>query len=244
MIPASAIQIPVMNFIEFFVLGIGLFVFLNFLGIFLSRFSLKRAIGKKIYRIYPTLQVFLFVYYAIWVFANIFTIEPMYYYISSLLIVLLSVAIHWNFLRDISAGVVLKAEDRLKVGNSIQIGERFGRVLEIGYRGIILEDEKGDKIRLPYSYMAGEIISNRNGKKLITSHSFSIDGNRNNIPELRKKIEKIALYHRWTPPSQPPTLIADGTTAGQILVTVYTLGEFNGLQVEEKIRRELDKELS
>ncbi|HSJ14810.1 MAG TPA: mechanosensitive ion channel domain-containing protein [Longimicrobiales bacterium] len=65
----------------------------------------------------------------------------------------------WFAIRDLVAGIVLRAEHGFEPGHTIEIADVAGRVHRVGARSVEIEGRDGHRIRVPYSRLGAAPIS-------------------------------------------------------------------------------------
>lgn len=114
---------------------------------------------KFIHRLLPVFELLIGLALIFWAVNFLFFDKP-YYFILTIILVSMSVMlISWYVFRDVLAGIVFRTQNSLPRGAAIQLGDIRGRMLGLRSMHIIIETEEGKTIRIPYSRISGEIIS-------------------------------------------------------------------------------------
>lgn len=147
----------------------------------------------------------------------------------------------WTLFRDALAGAALRSEGLCEVGDHVSIGERSGRIVEMGLRALMVESPEGDVIAIPYSQAAQEsVVLNRAVDKGAT-HTFVVD-----LPEGRdfadaaQRIRRAALCCHWSSIVKQPEVRR--VTPGQAEVSVFALDVDHLPEIEDAVHAGLARE--
>jgi small-conductance mechanosensitive channel len=118
----------------------------------------KRKMRKVFLKLFPLVQMFLWVAYAFWAFGQLFTGMNAYPVLTGSLIILIIALFGWYFLRDFISGIILKSENAFEKGQQIQTSEVSGRIQKLGHRSIEIVTCTGEHIIIPFSLLTGQKI--------------------------------------------------------------------------------------
>jgi small-conductance mechanosensitive channel len=65
----------------------------------------------------------------------------------------------WFAVRDVIAGIVLRAEHDLQAGSTVRAGDSAGRVQHVGLRSVEIEATDGQRVRVPYTRLAASPVA-------------------------------------------------------------------------------------
>lgn len=88
--------------------------------------------------------------------------------------VLLVVGAAWFAIRDMIAGVVLRAEHGLTAGHVIRTDDVAGRIHAVGHRSIEIEGQDGRRVRVPYGRLRTARISIASARESGRALTFSV----------------------------------------------------------------------
>ncbi|MCD6367420.1 MAG: mechanosensitive ion channel, partial [Bacteroidales bacterium] len=158
----------------FLLLSAGVFVIL-----YLIRFFVPLIFAGKInedrFRKYFTV-----VEMAVWVMllltAAIFFLKHHIVFAAVLFLFLLLLLYWWSrfALRDYLAGLVFKIENRFALGEIIEVAGYKGKIKRFYARNLLVENENGKMILLPYSELMGVISSPQNISETVLNDSFEL----------------------------------------------------------------------
>jgi small-conductance mechanosensitive channel len=147
-----------MIYIKVFVIAIALFLIMRLVSFYIPVLTGKRKIRKALLKVFPVLQLLVWVAYAFWAFDQLFHRMAVYPILTGSLIVLMVALIGWYFLRDFVSGIILKAENAFEAGQQIQTTEVSGTLKKLGYRTMEITNSEGEHISIPYSLLTGQKI--------------------------------------------------------------------------------------
>ncbi len=114
---------------------------------------------KIVIRYFPIIELLATLLIFFWAIDYLFS-EKSYYQVLILSLVISSIIlISWFVARDLIAGLVFRMQNNLPRGASVQFGKTKGKLLQMRSTHIIIETNEGQIVKMPYSRVANEIIS-------------------------------------------------------------------------------------
>jgi len=147
-----------MIYIEVFVIAAALFLALRLVSYYFPVLTGKRIIRKMFLKVFPVVQMLLWVGFIFWVFDRLFTGRMAYPILTGSLIILMVGLFGWYFLRDFVSGIILKAENAFETGQQIQTAQVSGTIKKLGYRSMEVVTSEGERVKIPYSLLTGQKI--------------------------------------------------------------------------------------
>lgn len=147
----------------------------------------------------------------------------------------------WFAIRDVVAGVILKAEDIYEPGQQIKLKSLEGKIVKSGYRSLMIETGSGEVVKIPYSRIAGQQRVISNPAEIARSHSFSLKvPKRMPLAETVERIRICALNAPWTSVTREPQVKPGPETADyyHVDVVVYAPGEHYFQKIETLLKQE------
>lgn len=145
-----------------------------------------------------------------------------------------------SLVRDFFAGVALRAEQSLKVGDHIRIGETKGKVTILGPRAITVATPEGDSALVPYSQATEVPIVRTRAFDQSASRTFTLsEFGSLTFAEVSRRVEKAALLHHWGSIAKSPEITA--RSDGNIEVTVFALAQDHADDVERAVRGAVER---
>lgn len=157
--------------------------------------------------------------------------------VAGLLLLGFGAALFWP-LRDLVAGISVRAGDVLRPGDEVEVGGVYGRVERLGYRSVVVLASQGE-VTLPYGAVARGAIIRAPGAHGATSHLFRVGPVAGlSALELRRAITEGALLCHWSSLSRPPEIRA--AQDGGLDVTVFALHHAFGPEIEAAVRAHVE----
>lgn len=148
---------------------------------------------------------------------------------------LILLALVWFALRDFVAGVFIRAGELCEIGDHVEFGERAGVVRELRGRVLVLADERGAELLVPYSQMSTRALVRTRQRAGAHPHSFELE-----LPaglehlDAIARIKQLAMSSHWASLVREPELEPLG--GGRVKVRVYALGRELGPAIEAHVR--------
>lgn len=141
-------------------------------------------------------------------------------------------------MRDLLAGVALKAGRVCQVGDRVRIEGIEGRVARMGYRVLVLETTRGDEVVLPYGRVAREAVVRTRTADGVASHEFTLQlPPQLSTAEARERIRRAALLCHWAAVAREPEVAQTGDA--ELAVTVFSLDPEHATEIERAVRATL-----
>jgi len=147
-----------MIYIEVFAVAAALFLALRLVSYYYPVLTGNRKIRMIFLKVFPVVQMISWVAYAFWAIDQLFIGMAVYPILSGSLIILMAGLLGWYFLRDFISGIILKAENSFEAGQQIQIAQVSGTLKKLGYRSLEIATSEGERVKIPYSLLAGQKI--------------------------------------------------------------------------------------
>lgn len=143
----------------------------------------------------------------------------------------------WAPIRDLLAGVLLKAGRVVRVGDEIQVQDIRGRIERLHYRRMVVRTSHGEAI-LPYGLVSRSAIVRASGTLGAVPHTFRvrpIEGV--SLVDLRQRVRESALLCHWASLVREPELA--NLDDGGLEATVFCVDAEYGPEIERAVRRGL-----
>ncbi len=146
-----------------------------------------------------------------------------------LMILLMAVGwISWFFIRDFTAGIMLRLAHAFEVGNRIKVQNFEGILQRIGHFSITLECENGQNTVIPFSTISNTTLTKIDAGASLKSQTFRLDTAPQSSPQQTlETIRQLALTAPWTSIAYPPKVkfITENQQLITYEVTVFAVEE-------------------
>ncbi|MBW6497409.1 MAG: mechanosensitive ion channel [Bacteroidales bacterium] len=192
----------------------------------------------------PLAEFVVWLTYAFWAADIVFQALPYRGIVQSAMALVLMIALGWYVLRDFLSGVLLKSESGFKKGQSIKTNFVSGKISAVGYRTLMIETEKGEKVRIPFSKLGDAIITTPVQKGQSHSHMLKLPLPEGSNPgSLTGTISKTLLNMPWIIAEEEPLVSFVHDEAGKLLLEVRfsVLKEEHALLVKHKLQELIEE---
>jgi small-conductance mechanosensitive channel len=142
-------------------------------------------------------------------------------------------------LKDVAAGVVLKSAGSCHIGDVIGTQNYTGKVTRMGVRSVSLALSDGDELVIPFSRVTSDILWLKAAGSALFSHSFVVGvAEPERTSTLFDRVRRAVLLHHSAACSRPPEI---RVAQEGLEVTVFTLDERRGPEVERSVRSLLEQ---
>ncbi len=181
----------------------------------------------------------IWVIFVFWSLDYLFKEKFFYQYLIITLIIILVLFISWYFLNDMMAGVIFKIKHDLKVGANLHAGKYSGKIKSIHITYVSLREESGKIVRVPYSRINQEIVSEGSLSlpreeqmlRILVSASTSKS-------EAVDLIRAIIMTNPWSPVKEEPAVrFREETDTGSVFEVVISTMRLKQIQfIENEIK--------
>ena len=231
-----------MNLLIFLVAGLfvfGLFRLLARAGKVLFR---RKTVRNWTLALLPFAELLIWTGYAFWGISILFGGFVYYDLILGVAAVLLLLAFAWFVFRDFLAGVLLKAEKSLEPGRFIKAPFAEGYIRSLGARSLVLVNERGEIVRIPYSRVNKEmfVLPPENDESLPHHLKLPLPPATRDPEAYKRMAEKELMAMPWITGSSPSVdIVEEEDGSYRLHLTFYTHIRSQGVMVGEKIRKAL-----
>ncbi len=139
---------------------------------------------------------------------------------------------------DYVLGIFVRVGRKIRVGDSVVIEGHEGTVAEIGRLNVHLDDARG-RLIVPHSTLARAIVHRRSQRVGPLPHRFEVEwDSERSHPEIASVVRRTALLSPWAVSGRDPEIEPIGPR--RVAVTVFTVKNAHGYEVERAIRDALD----
>lgn len=220
--------------------GIVLLVVLQALRMGYNRLRRRWRSRLPLARLLPILEAMVGLLYVSWALGSILGRGVYHSAALFMVFVVATLLLTWFAARDWVAGIVLKVELAYEAGQRIRCGDIEGTIRSVGHLSLEVELSHGERIRIPYSRMSGEIRGLRSGDAPREHHRFQIDveGGADVAASIRRLREAI-LNSPWSALDREPQIrvLAEEPTHTRLEAVVYAPEATQAASLEMDIRQ-------
>jgi small-conductance mechanosensitive channel len=233
---STPLEISTFGLVLFVLLAILLFGLMRGLRWLLSFVPMSKAARQTINRIVPVAETIITLVYLLSAVPMVLNEHPKYTPIVLVVILVGFAWVSWFALREFINGVFFKAGLLCTVGDHVTINETSGRILEMGYRYIVLETDDGDEAIIPYSRLSRQSVVRTPHQEGECRHEFKmhLPPNPAEVSQRKLTIKSRALNCHWSSLLREPRVELLGS--GLFEVTVYALDREHGPVIEAAVK--------
>ena len=187
-----------MKIIVVFTVVLITLLILKFASILAKKFSKKYRIISELKRLIPVISPVVWVIVGFWSVKFLFQDEIYYNLVMSSTIVIISALLGWFFIKDFIAGIVFRLQNKFTKGDYIQFGELSGHLESMLLTHIVIQSKDNKLLKIPYSRISSEIISEKMETKSFEESKFIIETSKTEtVKNTTLAIRKMLLASPW-----------------------------------------------
>jgi small-conductance mechanosensitive channel len=174
-----------------------------------------------------------------------FGINPVEF-VTSLTIVAMAIAVLFrDYITNMLSGLFVMFSEQLSVGDRIKVGEHKGRIVDITFANIILQNEEDDMVMVPNNLVFTSSMVNLSAHR---SNLFTVKFElplyvATDVETLEKEIQGVLLNHPSLDPNSIPKIhvIEIGKDFVRYKIELYAVSASNKLhrEIENEVLREI-----
>lgn len=188
--------------------ALSMFLLLKVIRLSIERINKSNRLRKQIRVIEPVLTFLFWVIILFWGLK--FLLEEKSYYPLLLfsIIIILCLALGWFFVKDFIAGIIFRIQNDYSIGEMVQFGNISGKVYSILATHICIQTPEGKIIKIPYSRLSNELISQKPDFKALEQHKYTlrVSGKGQNSKEISEKLLQTMLLSPWIMGQKSPMI--------------------------------------
>lgn len=150
-----------MIYIKIAIIAVVLYISLKVFRAALSTLLSGEKIKVIYLKIFPTIELLLWSVLFFWALHQLFSEISIYPFLAAIIIIVLVLITGWYLLRDVFAGVILRADKAFRKGQEIKTSSVSGSISRIGWRSLLVLTVEGEEIIMPYAKLINDRISVR-----------------------------------------------------------------------------------
>ena len=222
--------------------GVLLLVALRLLRLGVRQLGRRRRPGPLVARSLPVVEATVGLQYVLWALGSV--LERGVYYNAALFMVFAIVALllAWFAARDWMAGIVLKVEDGLAVGQRVRCADVEGTIRAVGHLSLEVDVSQGEAVKIPYSRMSGQIRAQGRGEASQEPHCFqvAVEG-QVEVAAAMQRLREAILNSPWSPVDREPQIRVreEGQTHAVFEAVVHAPDAGQAKSLEHHVRGQL-----
>lgn len=231
-----------MKIIIVVIIGVLIYVFLKVINTLFIYINKKYTKWTRRFNLLPAIEFFIWLIYIFWAIDFLFKNKFYYQYLVISLVFILVVFLAWFVVKDFIAGIVFKAQNDLQKNNSIQLGKTSGKIKSQHATHLKVETSSGQIVKIPYSKLNQEIISEASESTTVEEFKFKINVAKNKSKQdIEEKIRFLVINSPWSNLNVSPVIkfLSDNESTFTFEVLINTLNHKHMRLIEESITDQL-----
>lgn len=193
--------------------------------------KLKSFVGNWAFRS----QIFLWCLTIIYFLYRFTLVSPL----ITLLVVILSVLLGWNFWMDLISGLIFRIEQKVDLGDTLLYKEQEGKIIEIGNRNLVIKTKLNEKVVIPHRAISQNGYSILSKKDQDTSVTLLIDQEK--IDDLGGigVLKNLLVANPWSLPGNQVSIIR--LEDGKFQAELKALNPVDREKLKKHVLAELDR---
>lgn len=216
------------NILLMAILGVVLFLGLRSLKNLVQKSLTKFSRFEEMMRLLPAVEGMAWLLFVLTAIPLIFK-DKLFYSVGILMVLIVTVGwLSWFFVRDFTAGIMLRSSRSFELGDRLKIQEFEGILRRVGHFSITLESDDGKSTVIPFSTMSNTMLTKIGAGTLLKSRTFRLEIERKKTSEnMTDTIRQLALTAPWTSITHQPQVkfIAENKDLTTYEVTVFGIEE-------------------
>lgn len=230
-----------MSLLVFLITGVSLYLVFRLLTRIITTVISRTGTRTLVQAVMPIGELVAWTAYAFWGAYLMFGNFYYYHLVIGVMAVLLIFGFSWFLFRDFLAGVLLKSENSLVVGQTIKTLSVQGKIQKLGPRFMEVVNTSGEMVRIPYSRISNEMITLPPDDADNLPHHIELDLQTIESPDQIKAFildQLVAMpWVVWPAPVVDMQSIDRGRMS--VRVTYYTHERSQSMLVEDQLKKAL-----
>lgn len=189
-------------------LAIGLWIFRRYILAMAQNRRHQQIIARWEFRV----LTIVWTGYASWALYHLIKVN----FLITLVIIGIVILAGWRSWTEFYAGVLLRLERRIKIGDTIQSAHGEGRVRQFHFQSLTILTDEGEIIHVPYSKITGEVIAQRTDQSKLMAQSFSVVLESSDAQDTKEKLWLMVYSCPWTAALHPIQIVRTDTDTYRI----------------------------
>ncbi len=165
-------------------------------------------------------------------------------FIVTLTILAIVMVAGWRSWMEFFAGIFLRLERRIELGDMIQTQNGSGKVVRFHFQSMALRSDEGHLIHLPYSRVSSDVVAQSTNQEKLLAQSFTIHYPNTNTQVAKEFIKNLVYRCPWTAVLQPVNITFNDEQIFTITARTIDKSDFHRLEAYVKKRLEKGKKTS
>ncbi|MCF8372152.1 MAG: mechanosensitive ion channel family protein [Bacteroidales bacterium] len=134
-------------------------ILINSFKLALNKLLLRYKLAKRVYKVLPIVELIFWMALMFWIVNFLFEEYTFYNLLVASLMFVAILFVSWYYIRNFIAGIFFRLQNKFIIGDIIQFAEITGNIKKLTSSHLVIEAKEGQVMRIPYSKLSNEIIS-------------------------------------------------------------------------------------
>ncbi len=227
-------------FLSVVLIGLILWFVLRIIKKLMSNILKQTSHKSRFLRYYPILEIIIGVVFLTYAIDYLSESNPLVAVGLFLIALVIALWMSWYYIKSYFLGMVFKLNGKFKINDSIRFKTYQGKIVEMNTRRMIIEDDKGELIFIPYDELSRDIIIKNHPAENILSYHFLLRTPLTKSADDRiKDIRASLLSLPWVSIKKHPniSLIEEANDYQVFDITFYSLEKAYFYRIENAIKQ-------
>lgn len=226
-------------FTRFILWGIILFVLFSLIRFGLPYLLRKNKIADQIQKYLRPVELIIWIFYLSWFLFVFAEIKSLFSLLLFGIILGLAYLLFRFWITDIIAGLIFRNSNHISKGDGLQIDNIKGKIVNLGFRNIEIENEEGNSIYVPYRKVTSAVFTKTESAAQSSGYTFELettfDGN---IDKVIENLKTTIVALPWSSIRKPPQISLKGQSEKSLIfnITVYSIDRSFFSKIETHIK--------
>lgn len=227
--------------LKFTIVGIVLLLILKVLKRLLLALLQHNKNKLMVRRYYPIFEIIMYMLFFTYTIDSLSSSNPVYAMGIFVVLLCLILWLSWYYTKTYFMGMLFKLNRKFNINDSIRFKTFEGKIIDMSARRMVIENDKGEQIFIPYDQLAQDTIIKHHPAQHILSYNFLLrtPATEKDIENRIKTIRSSLLSLPWLSLKKAPIVnIIDEEEHFQVYdITVYCPEKDYFYRVEKSIKQ-------
>lgn len=214
--------------------GIGVALVIRIVQNYVLALVKDRRKLRKIERWEFRVKAFIWIGYSSWALYHLLKVNL----VVTLVILAVIFVAGWRSWMEFYAGIILRLERRIQMGDKIETASGAGRVEHFHFQSLAMMTDDGLLVHIPYRKVTGDMVAQSTEQEKLMAQSFAVMVSTDRPQEMKQQITELVKACPWTAVLQPIQVNYNGD--GTFKVTARSIDNSVFYKLEMYVNKRLD----
>lgn len=223
---------------RFILYTVLIFAAMRLLQYLSQQFLFSNRIKHRITLVLPVLELFVWCTFLLWYARKVFRQSDFYEPFVLIVMLVFTALFAWFVLRDLVAGIVLKAQLNLRRGECVLFNNKKYTITDVGYLSVTLETENKETENIDYTKILKQRIVKRNQNNAVQQETIECEVHKiNSLQQINRQLTDVLMSCAWFVPSKQPQIELSGETDDTYIfkIQVFVMKPEHAFRLKEAV---------